>query len=159
MHFEQMMQPGIQSQYETLEDYLDDFLALVSKKIKTAVLLTEIDQENVIVHSLGVYRADETSENEKLIGVQLHFAVSNLEKLNEVLKDEGAPAWPPNARPSRVKRSLSRMVLRPCGATSSGKRSQKMRCAQSICKQKNLRACTTNCTAIPSHGRSATCRL
>ena len=94
MHFEPMMQPGMQSKYETLEEYLDDFLALVTKKIKTAVLLAQIDQENVIVHSLGVYRADEASENEKLIGVQLHFAVSNLEKLNEVLQGEGAPAPP-----------------------------------------------------------------
>ncbi len=92
MNFEQMIQPSMQSNYETLEEYLDDFLALVAKKIKAAVLLAQIDQENVIVHSLGVYRADETSEKEKLIGVQLHFAVSNLEKLNEVLQGEGAPA-------------------------------------------------------------------
>lgn len=94
MHFEQMMQPGMQSNYETLEEYLDDFLALMTKKIKTAVLLAQIDQENVIVHSLGVYRADEASEKEKLIGVQLHFAISNLEKLSEVLQDKGASATP-----------------------------------------------------------------
>ena len=86
MNFEQICPSGATGKHESLDAYLEEFLQLVAKKIKVAVTMAELEQENVVVHSIGLYR--DKKDGQKGVALQLHFAALGLEQLTQALRDK-----------------------------------------------------------------------